>query len=184
MLVCRAACSPLMRLVLPALLPCAGHNNHHAAPHSASTWVWWYQVDCQYLVIRLFEALGLASNVVVAPPSKLRADYSSDGLALNVVTEWGCTLLCVAALSWAPTLCGCGAAVRSARALAEEAVYNEECSTEERASIKLGHVTHTHRAAAARRARSDGDAPLTCGWLPLLTTRRANRGSGTRATPA
>eukprot|EP00966_Prymnesium_polylepis_P077186 1788081-Prymnesium_polylepis.1 len=37
------------------MLPLLGenwHNNHHSTPHSASTWVWWYQVDCQYLLIR------------------------------------------------------------------------------------------------------------------------------------
>ena len=46
------------------LLPLLGenwHNNHHSTPHSASTWVWWYQLDVQYLVVRLFELVGLAS---------------------------------------------------------------------------------------------------------------------------
>ena len=73
------------------MLPLLGenwHNNHHSTPHSASTWIWWYQVDCQYLVIRLFEMVGLASDVVVAPPSKLRDGYVAEGVLGHVLLEW------------------------------------------------------------------------------------------------
>ena len=40
------------------------HNNHHAAPTSASAWVEWYQVDGVYILIRCLELVGLA----YAPP--------------------------------------------------------------------------------------------------------------------
>ena len=47
------------------------HNNHHAVPASLSTWVMWYQVDFVYLTGRLFELLGLASDIRVEVPKKL-----------------------------------------------------------------------------------------------------------------
>ena len=46
------------------------HNNHHAAPTSASTWVEWYQVDGVYILIRCLELVGLAHNVKVEVPMK------------------------------------------------------------------------------------------------------------------
>lgn len=39
------------------------HNNHHAHPTSAAHGLAWYEVDVNYLHIRLFEILGLAWNV-------------------------------------------------------------------------------------------------------------------------
>merc|ERR1711966_61674 len=38
------------------------HNNHHAAPGSASNWVEWYQVDPVYMGIRVLEALGIVCD--------------------------------------------------------------------------------------------------------------------------
>ncbi|KAL3924720.1 MAG: hypothetical protein SGPRY_003834 [Prymnesium sp.] len=84
-------------LILP-LLGENWHNNHHSTPHSASTWVWWYQLDLQYLLIRLFELVGLASDVVVAMPTKLREDYDASGLLMHVAAEW----IMLAALVSAP----------------------------------------------------------------------------------
>ena len=80
------------------------HNNHHATPRSASTWVWSYQLDCQYMTIRLFELLGLASDVVIEHPSKLVANYSFDGLHVSVAGELALSALVVLTLRWAPTL--------------------------------------------------------------------------------
>ena len=44
------------------------HNNHHAVPSSASTWVRWWEIDMSYLAIRMFELLGLAYNVRLDVP--------------------------------------------------------------------------------------------------------------------
>jgi len=46
------------------------HNNHHAAPTSASTWVEWYQVDGVYILIRCLELVGLAHDVKTEIPLK------------------------------------------------------------------------------------------------------------------
>jgi len=57
------------------------HNNHHAAPSSASTWVAWHQVDVIYLVIRALEACGLVWNVNVhypTPPRSAAASYAEE----------------------------------------------------------------------------------------------------------
>lgn len=81
------------------------HNNHHSTPRSASLHIWWYQLDCQYMVIRLFELLGLATDVsVVPPPSALRAGYSTDGLVPWVFCQYALSLLLCAAIWWAPAL--------------------------------------------------------------------------------
>lgn len=40
------------------------HNNHHADPASASVQHRWWELDPNYYVIRLFGALGLASEIV------------------------------------------------------------------------------------------------------------------------
>ena len=39
------------------------HNNHHGAPSSSSVWVNWWQLDMQYAVVVILEALGLVWNV-------------------------------------------------------------------------------------------------------------------------
>ena len=41
------------------------HNNHHAHPVSARHGLKWYEFDVNWLTIRLFQSLGLASNVKV-----------------------------------------------------------------------------------------------------------------------
>ena len=89
------------------LLPLLGenwHNNHHSTPHSASNWAWWYQIDCQYLLIRLFEALGLASDVVVGAPSKLREGYVANGA--HVALEWLALAAVVSTPWWSGKLMG------------------------------------------------------------------------------
>lgn len=39
------------------------HNNHHADPDSATNWHRWWELDVSYITIKLFELVGLASNV-------------------------------------------------------------------------------------------------------------------------
>ena len=53
------------------------HNNHHAAPGSASTWVSWYQFDGVYVTIRFLEAIGLAWDVRIETPTP-RVGYAFD----------------------------------------------------------------------------------------------------------
>ncbi|MBI2678607.1 MAG: fatty acid desaturase [Candidatus Koribacter versatilis] len=48
------------------------HNNHHANPTSARHGLAWYELDINYMMIRLLELTGLAKKVkVVKLPSKL-----------------------------------------------------------------------------------------------------------------
>jgi stearoyl-CoA desaturase (delta-9 desaturase) len=49
------------------------HHNHHAFPRSASHGLRWYEVDTSALVIRLFEKLGWAENVVRIAPERQQA---------------------------------------------------------------------------------------------------------------
>jgi stearoyl-CoA desaturase (delta-9 desaturase) len=39
------------------------HNNHHAHPRSARHGLAWYEFDINWIMIRLFEKVGLLSNV-------------------------------------------------------------------------------------------------------------------------
>ena len=52
------------------------HNNHHADPASASVQHRWWELDPNYYVIRLFAAVGLASDVV--PPRHRRRRRTAD----------------------------------------------------------------------------------------------------------
>jgi fatty-acid desaturase len=52
------------------------HNNHHADPASASVQHRWWELDPNYYTIRLFEAVGLASDVV--PPRHRRRRTAAD----------------------------------------------------------------------------------------------------------
>lgn len=49
------------------------HHNHHAFPRSASHGLRWYEIDTSALVIRLFEKLGWAENVVRIAPERQQA---------------------------------------------------------------------------------------------------------------
>ena len=58
------------------------HNNHHASPGSASTWVVWHQVDVVYMIIRSLELCGVVWNVKVSypvPPPSQAAEYREEG---------------------------------------------------------------------------------------------------------
>ena len=92
-------------LILP-LLGENWHNNHHSTPHSASTWVWWYQVDVQFMVARLLELIGLCSDVVVAPPSKLRDGYVAEGVFEAALAEWVALAAVIATPWWGDKLVG------------------------------------------------------------------------------
>lgn len=47
------------------------HNNHHAHPRCASHGHRWWELDFSYWTIRLFEAVGLAKQVVHKDPDKM-----------------------------------------------------------------------------------------------------------------
>jgi fatty-acid desaturase len=51
------------------------HNNHHADPRSAAHGHRWWEFDMSWLVIRILEAVGLASNVV-RPKGMMQAQES------------------------------------------------------------------------------------------------------------
>eukprot|EP00325_Prymnesiales_sp_UTEX-LB-985_P013820 CAMPEP_0174754510 /NCGR_PEP_ID=MMETSP1094-20130205/105775_1 /TAXON_ID=156173 /ORGANISM="Chrysochromulina brevifilum, Strain UTEX LB 985" /LENGTH=573 /DNA_ID=CAMNT_0015960381 /DNA_START=33 /DNA_END=1754 /DNA_ORIENTATION=+ len=51
------------------------HNNHHGAPGNAANWVEWYQVDFQYLTMRLLGLLGLVKDIQLQPPSTYQEGY-------------------------------------------------------------------------------------------------------------
>ncbi|MGA8044149.1 MAG: fatty acid desaturase [Terracidiphilus sp.] len=46
------------------------HNNHHAHPVSATHGMMWWELDFNYLLIRLLGLLGLAKNIKVMHPHK------------------------------------------------------------------------------------------------------------------
>ena len=47
------------------------HNNHHHDQTSASTWHRWWEVDMNFVMIRMLEKVGLARNVIL--PKHIRA---------------------------------------------------------------------------------------------------------------
>lgn len=49
------------------------HNNHHAFPTSARHGLAWYEIDITWMTIRLWQAVGLATSVRVAPAGQKRA---------------------------------------------------------------------------------------------------------------
>lgn len=78
------------------------HNNHHAAPGSATTWVEWYQIDFQYISMRLLELVGLVREVQLQPPSHTRSDYEPLSF-FSVLISWTAMALLVGApflISW------------------------------------------------------------------------------------
>lgn len=75
------------------------HNNHHAAPGSASTWVEWWQVDICYMEIRALELLGLVWDVRVELPAATRPDYGKEAGGLPFAQFLGCVVLVLSA--WA-----------------------------------------------------------------------------------
>jgi stearoyl-CoA desaturase (delta-9 desaturase) len=50
------------------------HNNHHACPRSAKLGHRWWELDVTWWFVRLFEALGLVSDVRRPEPSAARAE--------------------------------------------------------------------------------------------------------------
>lgn len=49
------------------------HNNHHAFPTSARHGLRWWELDLSYLFIRILETLGLARDVRVPSPERVRS---------------------------------------------------------------------------------------------------------------
>jgi|EP00670_Eutreptiella_braarudii_P000344 stearoyl-CoA desaturase (delta-9 desaturase) len=74
-------------LLFPIMMGENWHNNHHAAPGSATTWVWWYQIDFQYISMRILEVLGLVSDIHLQPPSQVQEGYESLSF-FSVLESW------------------------------------------------------------------------------------------------
>ncbi|MCE9589235.1 MAG: fatty acid desaturase [Planctomycetes bacterium] len=55
------------------------HNNHHVSPNSATNWHRWWEVDLTYVVIRILELLGLASDVI--RPTRLLSKHKDKNAA-------------------------------------------------------------------------------------------------------
>ena len=87
-------------LLLVPLLGENWHNNHHASPQSATTWVFWWQVDLQYVLIRALEQVGLVSEIVTMPPTRLQSDYSPH----VPIAEWTVLALLLAVPWWGAPL--------------------------------------------------------------------------------
>jgi len=66
------------------------HNNHHAAPGSASTWVHWYQVDLVYATVHAMAALGLVWDVRVELPLATRPGYEEGSAEMLMMLAQGC----------------------------------------------------------------------------------------------
>lgn len=48
------------------------HNNHHAFPNSARHGLKWYQLDVSYMIIKALSAVGLAWNLKLPDPERVR----------------------------------------------------------------------------------------------------------------
>lgn len=60
-------------LIAPIVLGEGWHNNHHAFPSSARQGLAWWEIDPTYMVIRVWQALGLVSRVVVPEKGAIEA---------------------------------------------------------------------------------------------------------------
>jgi len=78
------------------------HNNHHAAPASASAWVAWYQFDCVYLTLCVFRGLGLVESITVQQPHRPNLELGPPLPPADFVgwpaLLWGCWAVIIAAV--------------------------------------------------------------------------------------
>lgn len=83
-----------MAWALPIMFGANFHNNHHAAPSSASNWVEWHQVDFFFLFLRAMEALGLVWDVRIELPAATRPGYEAgSGLSeIPIIVTYACLL--------------------------------------------------------------------------------------------
>src|SRR5690606_12294345 len=63
------------------------HNNHHAYPRSAKHGLAWYEIDINWIQIRLLEKLGLAKSVYAYSEKKTAADEASEPIDLRPASE-------------------------------------------------------------------------------------------------
>jgi stearoyl-CoA desaturase (delta-9 desaturase) len=63
------------------------HNNHHAHPTSARHGLAWYEVDFNWMGIRILEALGLAWDIKVPRNRQVVEDDESDPPAIGEAVE-------------------------------------------------------------------------------------------------
>lgn len=63
------------------------HNNHHAYPRSARHGHHWWEIDTTYLTIKLFEKVGLASDIAVHRPRPIVGETGRAKLTTRGHTE-------------------------------------------------------------------------------------------------
>jgi len=93
------------------LLPLLGenwHNNHHASPLSATTSVFWYELDLQLALLRLLELLGLVTNIQIVPPNTfvdeaMRKRQEDGSVALVALLQYGLVTALLMWAVWRPT---------------------------------------------------------------------------------
>merc|ERR1711924_276581 len=49
------------------------------SPKSATTWVYWHQIDFQLILLRVWERMGLVSDIIIEPPMKRHAQHAHIG---------------------------------------------------------------------------------------------------------
>ncbi len=63
------------------------HNNHHAYPRSAKHGLAWYEFDINWITIRLFEAVGLVTDVYAYSEKEKKGRIQADSTDLKPVAE-------------------------------------------------------------------------------------------------
>ena len=63
------------------------HNNHHAFPRSARHGLAWYELDINWITIRLFEVTGLVTDVYAYSEKKEKNRIQADSTDLIHATE-------------------------------------------------------------------------------------------------
>jgi fatty-acid desaturase len=63
------------------------HNNHHAYPRSAKHGLAWYEFDINWSTIRLFEAVGLVTDVYAYSEKEKKGRIQADSTDLQPVAE-------------------------------------------------------------------------------------------------
>jgi fatty-acid desaturase len=63
------------------------HNNHHAYPRSAKHGLAWYEIDINWITIRLLETFGLAKNVYAYSETEKKGRIKADSTDLQPASE-------------------------------------------------------------------------------------------------
>ena len=129
------------------------HNNHHAIPASASTWVLWYQVDFCVITLRFLECFGLVKDIRVEipsqPPTSTRPPPT--GLPVALWTLWA---IIFATIHHVRTL-GVSGAASSAGAAWNDAMRKVQTWRAAAGKPPLAASDGTTAAAGGGRGRTD-----------------------------